>query len=313
MVYCCGIVLRYSFFVQCCKKITQFCEIAPHIYVVPNLDGGRSGISLLREMSSWIHCNVCIRLPSSANDVHYLLSTCKHILCSRCLSAVDEGICPCCKQKAKFVIINRELRPEIQRFFKDPKDILVQYAQSLSDIMQFQNSQRAHLDKAVRERQKRALKFMRSCQLELKNRFESERKAIAEKESLLKSMDKLRRHCQMLESALSARNNQADHYITTPSSFKSDKQEHRTPSSSSFKLTKTSTPVENDGVSPSQRLATIFGESGNEPSPITTNFLTTPEILGMGKKGIESKGMFVNLSQCRSRSSDVRMLTDFHF
>ncbi|CAG9537856.1 unnamed protein product [Cercopithifilaria johnstoni] len=259
-------------------------------------------------MSDWIHCNVCIRMPSQGNEQHpFYFTSCGHIICGKCYETAPQGHCMRCSKHANAVKINRNLRSDLQMYFRNPKELLDQYVKNLNAVLDFQSSHRQHLQKAKQEQagsshesiQKKAMKYVISAQLAMKQKTERERKALAEKDSLVREIEKLRHHAQKLEQMLAtsavSRNSPHSAGRSTGSSLASTE---RSGGGCSGRFA-TSTPISDcletggfklggDNRSLS-RVAAAFSRSGIEPSPIalSTAAITTPDMLGLRKQRSE--------------------------
>ncbi|VDM93482.1 unnamed protein product [Onchocerca ochengi] len=216
-----------------------------------------------------------------------------------------------CSKHANAVKINRNLRSDLQMYFLNPKELLDQYVKNLNAVLDFQSSHRLHLQKAKQEQasssyqllvnlqisQKKAMKYVVSAQLVMKQKTEKERKALAEKDSLIREIEKLRHHAQKLEQMLASnsvsRNNlQSPHSVGRRGSIASTE---RSGGSSSGRFA-TSTPIsdclETDGFKLTgenrslSRVTAAFSRNGIEPSPIALSAaaITTPDMLGLRKR-----------------------------
>uniref|UniRef100_A0A8R1TX96 RING-type domain-containing protein n=1 Tax=Onchocerca volvulus TaxID=6282 RepID=A0A8R1TX96_ONCVO len=230
-------------------------------------------------MGDWIHCNVCIRMPSQGNEQYpFYFTSCGHIICGKCYETAPQGHCMRCSKHANAVKINRNLRSDLQMYFLNPKELLDQYVKNLNA-------------------QKKAMKYVISAQLVMKQKTERERKALAEKDSLIREIEKLRHHAQKLEQMLASnsvsRNNlQSPHSVGRRGSIASTE---RSGGSSSGRFA-TSTPIsdclETDGFKLTgenrslSRVTAAFSRNGIEPSPIALSAaaITTPDMLGLRKR-----------------------------
>ncbi|VDD85911.1 unnamed protein product [Enterobius vermicularis] len=131
-------------------------------------------------MSDWLHCNICVRLPTSSENVPFFLTSCGHIICQQCLEKSGVSSCQVCQKAMHVLEINRLLRPEHQMYFRNPKELLETYVKNINSVLDFQAHHRSRLMKA---RQDHVI-------------F---RKALAEKADLAEEVKKLRQHTQKLE------------------------------------------------------------------------------------------------------------------
>uniref|UniRef100_A0A914YFT8 RING-type domain-containing protein n=1 Tax=Panagrolaimus superbus TaxID=310955 RepID=A0A914YFT8_9BILA len=136
----------------------------------------------------WVHCNHCLRLPGAQNT--FFLTSCSHILCQKCsrqdelLQTQTQHTCVVCNNKIKIVEINRNLRPDMMLYFKNPKELATQYLQNIKSVIDFQDKQRAHFSKAQQDKYNKAIKFAKECQVSLKKKSACEKQIIQEKNNL---------------------------------------------------------------------------------------------------------------------------------
>ncbi|KAK6029527.1 zinc finger, C3HC4 type, partial [Ostertagia ostertagi] len=259
--------------------------------------------------SDWIHCNACGRQP--AQGVVYFISSCGHIVCQKCSTSTNaadgkgaESLCPSCNKKCSLVEINRNLRPELQMLFRNPKDLATQYMKNLSQVLDFQSSNRARLSKIINEREKKAVKFAHSAQEEIKRRIDLENKAAKEHMRVKCELDMERMRCRELEAKLAEQEERIKELQkgmgNLPPIARSDSgidAEMETGDSGlSFLNVATSTPILNS--SPMNRFTSTGHRNHNHisdmfanaekalPSPITfpcDQVMTTPAMLGLKK------------------------------
>ncbi|VDM52709.1 unnamed protein product [Angiostrongylus costaricensis] len=260
--------------------------------------------------NDWIHCNACYRQP--AQGIVFFFSSCGHIICQKCASAADrtklESSCPVCCRKCAFVEINRSLRPELQMFFRNPKELATQYMKSLSQVLEFQGSNRSRFIKHIAEKEKKATKFAHLARDEIKRRIELERhriyhvkhvilsiefalpnfsKAVEEHARLKCELDMERMRCRDLEAKLTENEKKIEELrkgfcTLQPPVARSDSvidAEMETDSGLSFMNVATSTPIRS--YSPNNRFTStghrnrnhisemFLASSDDVPSPIT--------------------------------------------
>ncbi|VDK64760.1 unnamed protein product [Onchocerca ochengi] len=263
-------------------------------------------------MGDWIHCNVCIRMPSQDSEQYpFYFTSCGHIICGKCYETAPQGHCMRCNKQANAVKINRNLRSDLQMYFRNPKELLEQYVKNLNAVLDFQSSHRQHLQKARQEQagsshellinlqksQKKAMKYVMSAQLAMKQKTERERKALAEKDSLIREIEKLRHHAQKLEQMLASnsvsRNSlQSPHSVGRRDSIASIERSGGSSSGGFATSTPISDCLETDGFKLTggnrslSRVAAAFSRSGIEPSPIALSAaaISTPDMLGLRKR-----------------------------
>uniref|UniRef100_A0A915ATW7 RING-type domain-containing protein n=1 Tax=Parascaris univalens TaxID=6257 RepID=A0A915ATW7_PARUN len=252
-------------------------------------------------MTAWVHCNVCYRLPSQNNKISFHLTSCGHLLCSNCNNVEQSKHCPICKRRVTVMEINRNLRADLQIFFRNPKDLLQQYLKNLRDVLIFQSTQRSRLNKARRTQENKMAKLMANAQAQLKRKADAEKAIVAEKLDLQKELTALKRRFRELQATLLAlREAEAHKRTATPVLARTNRfslpriglteRGERDGPESSFVAT--STP-NNDcqtvhhrdlrGVNTSlKHVAASFANCGKESSPIVpSKVLSTPDILGV--------------------------------
>ncbi|KAJ1370332.1 hypothetical protein KIN20_032035 [Parelaphostrongylus tenuis] len=254
--------------------------------------------------NDWIHCNACYRQPSQG--IVFLFSSCGHIICQKCATTADktklECSCPVCQRKCTFVEINRSLRPELQIYFRNPKDLATQYMKTLAQVLEFQASNRSRFTKHIAEKEKKATKFAHLARDEIKRRIELESNAVEENTRLKCELNMERMRCRDLEAKLSENEKKIEELrkgICTmqsqvPRSDSGIDAEMESESGLSFLNVATSTPIHS--CSPKNRftstghrnrnhISEMFLASSDEiPSPITfpsDQPLTTPAMLGI--------------------------------
>ncbi|VDN55179.1 unnamed protein product [Dracunculus medinensis] len=104
-------------------------------------------------MSDWLHCNNCFHLPGQKNEnLPFFFTSCGHLICRKCLSTTASvGVCRICQKRASIIEINRNLRADLQMYFRNPKDLLEQYVKNLNVVLEFQGGHRNRLAKALQE------------------------------------------------------------------------------------------------------------------------------------------------------------------
>ncbi|VDL71338.1 unnamed protein product [Nippostrongylus brasiliensis] len=256
-------------------------------------------------VSDWIHCNACWRQP--AQGVVYFFTSCGHIICQKCTlsngtpDGQQSASCSHCNKKCALIEINRNLRPELQVLFRNPKELATQYMKTLSQVLEFQASNRARLSSHISEREKKYIKYNLLAKEEIKRRIELENKAVKEHMRLKCELDMERMRCRDLEAKVAEQEKQIEELRKgSPAIARSDSgidNEMETDSGLSFLNVATSTPIRN--CSPNNRftstghrnhnhISDVFASAAqNMPSPITfstSNIMTTPAMLGL-KKG----------------------------
>lgn len=68
-----------------------------------------------------------------------------------CIFLAPQDHCMRCSKHANAVKINRNLRSDLQMYFRNPKELLEQYVKNLNAVLDFQSSHRQNLQKAKQE------------------------------------------------------------------------------------------------------------------------------------------------------------------
>lgn len=69
------------------------------------------------------------------------------------------GKCLVCGHSITLLQINRNMRSDVQIFFRDPKDLLKRYVENVIAVLDFQNGHRTRLNKAQLEQVASFMKF----------------------------------------------------------------------------------------------------------------------------------------------------------
>lgn len=69
------------------------------------------------------------------------------------------GKCLVCGHSITLLQINRNMRSDVQMFFRDPKDLLKRYVENVIAVLDFQNGHRTRLNKAQLEQVPSFMKF----------------------------------------------------------------------------------------------------------------------------------------------------------
>nr|CRZ23205.1 Bm3025 [Brugia malayi] len=222
-------------------------------------------------MGDWIHCNVCIRMPTQGNEQYpFYFTSCGHIICGKCYETAPESHCMRCSKRANAVKINRNLRSDLQMYFRNPKELLEQYVKNLNAVLDFQSGHRQHLQKAKQEQ-------------------------AAEESNEVRNIGTARNEAE-------DRKGKSDILFLAGGSLASTE---RSGGGSSGRFA-TSTPIsdclETDGFKLAadnrslSRVAAAFSRSGIEPSPIalSTAIITTPDMLGLRKRSEKLEKNWLN-------------------
>lgn len=208
--------------------------------------------------------------------------------------------------------INRTLKPEMQMYFRNPRDLASEYMKNLSSVLDFQHGHRSRFARAQQEKTNKMMKWASTAQGEIKKRIDSEKRVMTECKEVRSENEKLKMHNEQLEALLAARDKEIARLRNTGSYSsptagarmeyqRSDSGLGDTPMSSlSFIDAITSTPI-NRGDSPvhgygarkksRDRLKQMFqSANGSIPSPIVRpDQMVTPAMLGYNKKRSSSE------------------------
>ncbi|GMR59163.1 hypothetical protein PMAYCL1PPCAC_29358, partial [Pristionchus mayeri] len=165
--------------------------------------------------SDWIHCNSCQAIPSK--DVQFIFTSCGHIVCNKCISKIPNStLCTYCNKNAKFMEINRSLKPEMQMFFRNPRDLANEYMKNLASVLDFQHGHRSRFSRAQQEKANKMTKFAAAAQGEIKKRIDSEKRAITECQEFRSENEKLKMEKEQLETLLAARDREISRLRNNP-------------------------------------------------------------------------------------------------
>uniref|UniRef100_A0A914Z5S4 RING-type domain-containing protein n=1 Tax=Panagrolaimus superbus TaxID=310955 RepID=A0A914Z5S4_9BILA len=85
----------------------------------------------------WIHCNICMRLPTPTS--RFYISNCSHVVCDRCVEKkLIVPICTICKRGAKIEEINKDLKEDLKKYFINIHDFAVKTLNEIKTIIDFQ-------------------------------------------------------------------------------------------------------------------------------------------------------------------------------
>ncbi|XP_063045971.1 probable E3 SUMO-protein ligase RNF212 [Engraulis encrasicolus] len=95
--------------------------------------------------ATWICCNSCFSSASPGNEL--AVSTCRHIICSRCFKKgnVQQGQCGICKAKCHLSLISDKSSPDVKALFTDLGSTATKYFSEIKGVLQFQARQQKRL------------------------------------------------------------------------------------------------------------------------------------------------------------------------
>jgi len=165
----------------------------------------------------FVHCNVCYTCPSNASSQQlvFYFSSCGHLFCVKCLKK-DNGInatpvtrdnatCRVCNKTCAYLEINRDLKPEVMMFFRNPRDLATQYMQNMKSVLDFQSQQRSRLQKHAQEKTNKAMKYVKMAQSEVSKRAEMEKRFVAERSQFKSELEKQTERTKTLEAMVAER------------------------------------------------------------------------------------------------------------
>jgi len=218
---------------------------------------------------------------------------------------VNGDTCRVCSKKCNYLEINRQLKQDVQVYFRSPNDLAVHYAQKLKTVMDFQNFQRTSYQKHQQEKFNKAMKYVRAAQTEIAKRTESERMLLKERNQYKAEVDNQNERIRSLETTVAQQEREMQHMKHKLGNQKSPAKSGRFPSLNgatpintlSFLDCCTSTPIGNLEIFDNS-IGPIQGGGGNKPkdifaagspggfdSPIAGGgFLNTPMMLGISNK-----------------------------
>uniref|UniRef100_A0A915BT02 RING-type domain-containing protein n=2 Tax=Parascaris univalens TaxID=6257 RepID=A0A915BT02_PARUN len=249
-------------------------------------------------MSDWLHCNVCLRLPREETDVPFFFTSCGHVLCGKCSNREHVGKCRVCGLSSTLLQIDRNMRSDVQIFFRDPKDLVKRYVDNVIAVLDFQNGHRSRLNKAQLEQERRTAKLIGFSRADLNSRTEERKKLAAQMDALREEADKLRHRCQQLETLIYEYEIKSYERIGAPKISKrspsvspagSDDLHYRSLQDFSFPSSDISNTKYRSKGSEMKRRSELFelassplvNESTEQSSAMTGSILTTPSILGV--------------------------------
>ncbi|KAF5307923.1 hypothetical protein FQR65_LT06490 [Abscondita terminalis] len=97
-------------------------------------------------MADWIHCNKCSARFRS--NIKYFVTSCGHLTCESCASKTDGTNCAICKSPCDYMPLNKDLKPEMQDFFRPQLEAI----EKTKQICMFQESNKSALLKSVTEK-----------------------------------------------------------------------------------------------------------------------------------------------------------------
>ncbi|KAI1706391.1 zinc-RING finger domain-containing protein [Ditylenchus destructor] len=156
----------------------------------------------------FVHCNQCFICPST--DAHrkvvFLMSSCGHLFCHKCIKSAVDASCRICQKRCTYLEVNRNLKPELQIFFRNPSELAAQYLKNIKSVMDFQKYQRDRLQKYRDVKANKVMQYAESSQSEVSKRVQGERSALNERNQMKMLLKKQLEHSKSLEVQLQKRN-----------------------------------------------------------------------------------------------------------
>jgi len=157
----------------------------------------------------WIHCNICFNIPSATKNYTFLLTSCGHLICSKCIkddiTSTRPPTCRVCNKQSTYLEINRNLKPDIRCYFRSIKDVTVECMQNLKLVIEFQTYHRSRLLKYQQEKCRKAIKYARGAQAEITRHNEMESSILAEQNKLKHELEKVKKNSNYLEKLVADR------------------------------------------------------------------------------------------------------------
>ncbi|CAO4361994.1 unnamed protein product [Caenorhabditis nigoni] len=123
----------------------------------------------------FVHCNHCFQRNSKEG---YILSSCFHIFCHKCVKK-DATSCPLCNKKIRLVLLDGNISSGVKAYFADPLKLITDNLTKLQRKFEFQENMRVrllkHLIKEKEKKRQMELYFRKKGQ-----EFESQKKKLAE-------------------------------------------------------------------------------------------------------------------------------------
>lgn len=114
----------------------------------------------------------------------------------------DEAFCHVCRMSTKVLEINRNLRSEMQVYFRNPKDLASQFMSQLKSVIEFQEKQKASFLKFEIDKRNKALKCAKEMQSTLKKRSIVEKQMLVERTEMKAQLEVSAAKIKSLEAKL---------------------------------------------------------------------------------------------------------------
>ncbi|XP_033763499.1 RING finger protein 212B-like [Pecten maximus] len=150
----------------------------------------------------WLHCNTCFHQPGDGGK--FLLTSCGHIYCEKCIDQVTNGKCKMCGSVCTTIPLSGQMKPDVELFFTNPMDLLKKEFRKIIQVMDFQHNQRRRFFSYLMDKLHRQQNVMEKCH-----------KAIRASQDLERDMSKLREENSYLKRLMSERENR---HITSATS-----------------------------------------------------------------------------------------------
>uniref|UniRef100_A0A915E8X4 Uncharacterized protein n=1 Tax=Ditylenchus dipsaci TaxID=166011 RepID=A0A915E8X4_9BILA len=136
-------------------------------------------------------CAMFARIPPIDQFYLFYFSSCGHLFCSTVQRSKPSSL----------LEVNRNLRPEVQMYFRSARDLSVQYMQNLKSVMEFQGHHRHRLQH-VSERTSKAVKFAGAAKAQIEENGGEGKKMSAERTQMIRELEKQAERSRIMEKML---------------------------------------------------------------------------------------------------------------
>ncbi|OWF36567.1 RING finger protein 212B-like isoform X2 [Mizuhopecten yessoensis] len=136
----------------------------------------------------WLHCNTCFHQPGDGGK--FLLTSCGHIYCEKCIDQVTNGKCKMCGTACTTIPLSGQMKPDVELFFTNPMDLLKKEFRKIIQVMDFQHNQRRRFFSYLMDKLHRQQNVMEKCQRAIRASHDLEREMskLREENSYLKRL-----------------------------------------------------------------------------------------------------------------------------
>ncbi|XP_038069611.1 probable E3 SUMO-protein ligase RNF212 isoform X2 [Patiria miniata] len=124
-------------------------------------------------MADWVHCNQCFRKPGSEHT--FYLTSCGHIYCDDCVKEGTKNQCHICGVPCSTIELSSKMKPEVEIFFEDPREIAKKQHRQLLQVMDFQKNHRQRFEAHKKEQEAKTQSQMAMTMRNLQKAMDLER------------------------------------------------------------------------------------------------------------------------------------------